>query len=165
MATPTREERAAYIQQLVAHVRNVLTEIEMQVQEMTADLPPAAPPPMAMMKGRLFAHEDALDPGPVNPSELWANRPGRKENPIVFIRRVYAPWIGRGLNRAQIRAADRPLYRALGVWLHRHPDETFDEVPPRSHPHAELLASLPPDDIEKLRKIGVSLQNRRRSSK
>jgi hypothetical protein len=57
--------------------------------------------------------------------ELWAAREGRKENPIAFIRRVYAPWIRGGLTRAYLLEVDRPLYTALGVWLHRHPEARF----------------------------------------
>lgn len=65
---------------------------------------------------------------PETAPELWSNREGRKENPVVFIRRVYARWLGRGLKRGDIRALDQPLYQALAVWMHRHPNEEFAEL-------------------------------------
>lgn len=64
---------------------------------------------------------------PSKPPEQWADRAGRKENPVAFIRRVYAPWLTRGLKRGDIRTLDLPLYRALAVWMHRHPTESFPE--------------------------------------
>lgn len=64
---------------------------------------------------------------PAKAPELWSRREGRKENPVAFIRRVYAPWLNRGFTRAHLLALDRPLYSALAVWLHRHPQEEFPE--------------------------------------
>lgn len=55
--------------------------------------------------------------------ELWSDRIGRKENPVEFIRRVYAPWLECGLKRAHLHTLDRPLYTALAVWIHRHPED------------------------------------------
>jgi hypothetical protein len=60
--------------------------------------------------------------------ELWSERRGMRDNPVTFIRRVYAPWLGRGLQRAHLHSLDRPLYTALGVWLHRHPETGFPEL-------------------------------------
>lgn len=60
--------------------------------------------------------------------ELWTDRRGTKDNPVSFIRRVYAPWLGKGLRRSHLLSLDRPLYTALGVWLHRHPDQGFPEL-------------------------------------
>lgn len=166
MTNPTPAERAAYVHELIQHVRNVLNEIEAQVHAITAERQPEPPSPTFMLKGLLGNDDDeSLPVERVRPSELWSNRLGRKENPVAFIRRVYAQWIGRGLTRAHIRAVDRPLYRALGVWLHRHPDEELPDVPARTHPLADLVANLPADRQEALRKMGVSLENRRRKQK
>lgn len=65
---------------------------------------------------------------PKRAPELWSERTGRKENPVAFIRRVYAPWVGRGLQRAHLHSLDLPLYTALAVWLHRHPEIDFPEL-------------------------------------
>lgn len=67
------------------------------------------------------------EPLPVKAPELWSDREGRKENPIAFIRRVYFPWLFRGLTRGDLRQLDPPLYQALAVWMHRHPDEAVPE--------------------------------------
>lgn len=64
---------------------------------------------------------------PSKAPELWSRREGRKENPVAFIRRVYAPWLSCGFTRAHLLALDRPLYSALAVWLHRHPEAEFPE--------------------------------------
>jgi hypothetical protein len=82
---------------------------------------------------RVFQATGGDEPDPCLPGEAperWSERDGRKENPIAFIRRVYAPWLNRGLTRAHLLAIDRPLYTALAVWMHRHPDEEFPELAP-----------------------------------
>lgn len=65
---------------------------------------------------------------PAEAPELWTERGGRKENPVSFIRRVYAPWLGKGLQRSDLHSLDRPLYAALAVWLHRYPETDFPEL-------------------------------------
>ncbi len=77
---------------------------------------------------RFAAAKTETEPLPDHAPELWANRRGRKENPIAFIRRVYARWLGHGLKRGDIRTLDQPLYQALAVWMHRHPDDDFAEL-------------------------------------
>jgi hypothetical protein len=71
--------------------------------------------------------EVGIDPAdaalhPQKAPELWSERTGRKENPLQFITRVYKPWFKRGLRRSHLLTLDPPLYTALGVWLHRHPE-------------------------------------------
>lgn len=68
-------------------------------------------------------HGEAASTLPDTAPELWENRIGRKENPITFTKRVYAPWIAKGLQRSHLLTLDKPLYSALGVWLHRHPED------------------------------------------
>lgn len=53
----------------------------------------------------------------------WLDRANRDENPVEFIRRVYGPWLGKGLSRPSIRRLDKSLYLALyrflangGIW-------------------------------------------------
>lgn len=59
---------------------------------------------------------------PTRAPELWANRTGTQETPDKFIRRVYRRWLKNGLKRSHLLTLDKPLYTALSVWLHRHPD-------------------------------------------
>jgi len=77
---------------------------------------------------RIAAETIESKPLPDHAPELWANRKGRKENPIAFIRRVYARWLGHGLKRGDIRTLDQLLYQALAVWMHRHPEDDFAEL-------------------------------------
>ena len=65
---------------------------------------------------------------PATAPELWSDRTGRKENPMSFIRRVYAEWIGCGLKRSHLHSLDRALYAALAVWLNRHPEADFADL-------------------------------------
>lgn len=78
------------------------------------------------------AEPDLPDKAP----ERWSSREGRKENPVAFIRRVYAQWLDRGLTRAHLLTIDRPLYTALAVWMHRHPDVEFPEMMPSAEQSA-----------------------------
>lgn len=72
--------------------------------------------------------------------ELWSRREGRKENPVAFIRRVYAPWLDRGFTRSHLLALDRSLYSALAVWMHRHPEVEFPELFSSSDDVYDILA-------------------------
>lgn len=109
------------------------------------------------------AASDPATPPPLTPTELWEHRSGRKENPVAFLRRVYAPWLGQGMTRADLRRIDLPLYRAFSAWLRRHPEDPVAELPSLSEAidrKIERLAhEFTPDD---LRKLGLALQNRQR---
>lgn len=98
--------------------------------------------------------------------ELWSERRGRNENPIAFIRRVYAPYLGNGMTRPLLRQLDWPLYRALSVWELRHPADRMHDMPTKSdlidRKIAELAARGTPDE---LRSIGLTLQARRRAAR
>lgn len=50
------------------------------------------------------------------------------ETPPDFIRRVYAPWLGHGLTRADIKRFDEPLYRSLYKWLSNPRNEMPDDL-------------------------------------
>ena len=82
---------------------------------------------------------------------------------VAFIQRVYAPWLGRGLNRAHIRNLDLPLYRALSVWVHRHPEQEMSELPSISQSIDEKIARLSLEfSPDELRKLGLAIENRGR---
>lgn len=104
---------------------------------------------------------------PDNAPELWSKREGgRSENPAQFLRRVYGRWLNGGLKRKHLAHLDPPLYRALGVWLHRHPEDEIEELPLNTDDVDRQLAALAeqfsPDD---LRKLGLALQSRLRRMK
>lgn len=48
---------------------------------------------------------------------LWPHDKQPGDTPPAFIQRNYAPWLGRGLSRPDLKRLDRPLYVALSNWL------------------------------------------------
>jgi hypothetical protein len=50
---------------------------------------------------------------PLKAPELYKERTDRKEKAEAFVRRVYAPWLGKGLLRPHLKQLDEPAYRAL----------------------------------------------------
>lgn len=104
-------------------------------------------------------HGEAAFTLPDTAPELWENRIGRKENPVTFTKRVYAPWLGKGLQRSHLLTLDKTLYSALGVWLHRHPEDCAS-LPWRSEIQSKLACSS--GDLAKLRQSLETLQSHRR---
>jgi hypothetical protein len=100
-------------------------------------------------------------PLPLAPPELWSKRTDRAESPVGFVRRVYAPYIGHGFTRPDLRKLDPELYRAVTVWEHRHPEDRMTEIPKKSEVIDARLAALSsritPDE---LRQLGYALQGR-----
>jgi hypothetical protein len=118
---------------------------------------------LQMLLRQLQQAESSAPLPPARAPELWSEREGRKENPIAFIRRVYAPWLGKGLTRAQLGNLDQPLYRALSVWVHRHPEDEMPELPSLSQLIDEKIARLSDEFTpDELRKLGFAIQNRLR---
>lgn len=110
----------------------------------------------------------ANEPRPASPlpaaaPETWKERDlNRRENAPAFIRRVYGPWIGHGLTRAALSELDHDLYRALGVWLTRHPDDPLASQLPR---RSDLIDGVIEDlsavyPVETLRKLGHAIDAR-----
>ena len=108
------------------------------------------------------------EPPPAAPDkapELWAQRDlNLRENAAQFIRRVYAPWLGKGLARKDLSRLDDDVYRALAVWLSRHPDDEIARLLPTQSDQLDRLvdrlsAEYP---IEVLRKLGYAIDNRLR---
>lgn len=72
--------------------------------------------------------EEATLPLPEKAPALWAARTtGREVSPVDFIQQHYAPWIGKGLARADIKRFDPKLYDAYSSWIRpdRHPDDAL----------------------------------------
>ena len=88
-------------------------------------------PERVLLRTHLLEDAESMAWRPALPSqapELWANRKGTQETPDKFIRRVYARWLGNGLKRSHLLTLDKPLYTALSVWLHRHPETGLPEL-------------------------------------
>jgi hypothetical protein len=113
-----------------------------------------------------YEQTEHAQPLPHKAPELWSERQGRSENPVAFLRRVYAPWLGRGLIRPHVKALDPGLYNAFNVWCHRNPDDTLPELLTLSARIDEMVEDLcgryEPED---LRKLGLALQMRHRKQK
>lgn len=56
-------------------------------------------------------------PGPDRAPELYSRRTKREENPVEFIRRVYAEWLGRGLTMADVARLDPKLGLSMRVYF------------------------------------------------
>jgi hypothetical protein len=104
--------------------------------------------------------------GPADAPEKWSERRRlfSRDNPPDFIRRVYGQWLGRGLARKDIARLDPELYRALAVWLNRHPDDEIGRLlPTQSEQLDELIERLSAEyPVEVLRKLGYAIDTRLR---
>lgn len=100
--------------------------------------------------------------------ELWEKRDRNvSENPVAYTRRVYGRWLGKGLTRRDLRILDPQLYRALSVWMHRHPEDDMPELPPLSAVLDDLIERVGAEmSMEDLRKLGYAIDSRlRRATK
>ncbi len=121
----------------------------------------------------LASHEARLPqpkvvPLPTTAPEAWSKRDlNLRENPVEYTRRVYARWLGHGLTRKDLKALDPDLYRALSVWVSRHPDDAITELPAQSEILDDLIDRLSARlSLDDLRKLGYAIDTRlRRASK
>jgi hypothetical protein len=121
----------------------------------------------------LASHEAQLPrsksvPLPTTAPEAWSKRDlNLRENPVEYTRRVYARWLGHGLTRKDLKALDPDLYRALSVWVSRHPDDAIAELPAQSEILDDLIDRLSAQlSLDDLRKLGYAIDTRlRRASK
>ena len=105
---------------------------------------------------------------PTEAPELWRDRKKENKEPIVdFINRVYEPWLGKGLNRADILQVDPPLHRALTNHIQRNGEPTREalNLPTKAQQSKEILQMIQEGDIDsseinpKLKKrLGASLK-------
>ena len=131
------------------------------------------PARIEILRMLLASHEARLPrpkvvPLPTTAPETWSNRDlNLRENPVQYTRRVYAPWFGHGLTRKDLKALDPDLYRALSVWVSRHPEDAITELPAQSEIMDELIDRLSAQlSLDDLRKLGYAIDTRlRRASK
>ena len=105
---------------------------------------------------------------PEQAPERWADRDKNvKENPAQFTRRVYGKWLGKGFQRRDLGNLDAELYRALSVWVYRHPDDIIPELPPISDVMDQMIERLSAElSLDELRKLGYAIDTRlRRANK
>lgn len=101
------------------------------------------------------------------PSDRWAERDlNRKEDPAEFTRRVYKKWLAQGFDRKLLRDADPELYRALSVWVHRHPDDIINGLYSKGQQMDEIIKRLSSELSEdELRRLGYAIDARFRRKK
>ncbi|AHB49889.1 hypothetical protein W911_03500 [Hyphomicrobium nitrativorans NL23] len=61
------------------------------------------------------------------------------------------------MTRADIKLLDPPLYQALAVWMHRHPEETLADM---HSPMQEIMRQI--DEYYDRRRQSIAPRNRRR---
>lgn len=66
------------------------------------------------------AQEPEHAPLPEKAPALWAEAKEPGDTPPTFIQRHYAPWLDKGLTRADVRHLDPQLYMALANWLRKN---------------------------------------------
>lgn len=131
------------------------------------------PQRIEILRMLLASHEAQLPrpkvvPLPTTAPEAWSKRDlNLRENPVEYTRRVYGRWLGHGLTRKDLKALDPDLYRALSVWVSRHPDDAIAELPAQSEILDDLIDRLSAQlSLDDLRKLGYAIDTRlRRASK
>lgn len=93
---------------------------------------------------------------------LWAKDKQPNDTPPDFIKRHYAPWLGKGLGRAQINNLDPRLYMALSNWLRNNDLPTDLDLPTIKEQNDRTieLAQAFGFDLEGLAKLAQSIRNR-----
>jgi len=74
--------------------------------------------------------------------ELYAKRRNIHENPADFIKRVYAPWLGKGLVWRDLYHLDRKLYQSFNVWRGKHGMPEDLDLPTRSEVTTRLIEEM-----------------------
>ncbi|MEZ5898538.1 MAG: hypothetical protein R3D51_03495 [Hyphomicrobiaceae bacterium] len=159
-------EEGAPLSEKVA--RDLIARIKRHVARLTKPARLSSRQIAGLLRELAATYEQTGQPPPLpdKAPELWSEREGRSENPVAFIRRVYAPWLGRGLIRPHVKALDPGLYNAFNVWCHRNPDDTLPELLTLSARIDEMVEDLSGRyDPEDLRKLGLALQMRHRKQK
>lgn len=114
---------------------------------------------------RVFSPDPPAGPLPKEAPELWARRDlNQRENAATFVKRVYSQWLGGSLARKDIARLDPDLYKALSVWLTRHPDDEIARLlPSQSDQIDEAIERLSMQyPVEFLRKLGYAIDTRLR---
>jgi hypothetical protein len=100
-------------------------------------------------------------------TQAWQSDRQDKESPADFIARVYAPWIGKGLTRADIRRLDKPLYVALASWLQRKGNELAFDLPTKKEVANQAFgnpitvpAGSPEEQLKELERVTSALRRR-----
>lgn len=116
------------------------------------------------VKGKLSELTDRLFPSkpslPTVAPELYADRQDRKENPVDFIKRVYGPYIGNGLDRPTLLHLDKQLYHGLNQWRIKHGLPEGLDLPTKSDLVTKELETLGHEAIRTGRRLASAARHR-----
>lgn len=93
------------------------------------------------------------------------------ETPPTFVKRVYGPWLGHGLDRGHIRQLDPTLYQAIVNWSRRNKWPTEIDLPTRSQQIDRKLERLQAGEavgdftLREMQRTAAALQRRRERQK
>lgn len=88
------------------------------------------------------------EPLPEEPPELFADRPAqgsKREHVLDFIKRVYGPFLGRGLSKSDLRKLDPQLYRAYWNFVSRNGEPEGLILPGKPAKQDSLFEQVPED--------------------
>lgn len=110
------------------------------------------------------AQEPERPPLPEKAPALWTEAKERGDTPPAFIRRHYAPWLGKGLTRANLRHLDPQLEMALRNWLRKNELPEGLNLPTKSEQlaaDARQLASPDSPEATAVRRLAYRLDKER----
>jgi hypothetical protein len=105
---------------------------------------------------------------PVTAPQTWIHDREAGENAPDFIKRVYEPWLGKGLARTNINQLDPQLYLAFNRWLSRPGNTLPDDLdlPTRKEVNDRIVADVMRGDpvgehtLKEASRISSALQRR-----
>ena len=108
----------------------------------------------------LEASERHLLP-PRTPPAKWPGAKHSDLSPVEFVKLHYAPWLGKGLTRADLLVLDPALYRTLRGWIKKHglpEDLDLPSLPQSNTRKLEALAGLVGgyDELSRLGQIAAA---------
>lgn len=108
------------------------------------------------------AKEPEHPPLPEQAPTRWAEAKEPGDTPPVFIQRHYAPWLGKGLTRADVRHLDPQLSMALSNWQRKHElPEGFDKLLPTKSDHLRLTDQQRSSELIEAKRHAWRLDKRR----
>lgn len=78
---------------------------------------------------------------PTEAPEIYQGLRG-PESPPEFVKRVYAPWLGQGLDRAHIKHLDATLYQSINNWSRKNEWPADVDLPTRSEQTQRTIEQL-----------------------
>lgn len=95
---------------------------------------------------------------------LWAEAKEPGDTPPTFIQRHYAPWLGKGLSRADVRHLDPQLYMALANWRRKNDLPEGFALPTKSEKLAAEAPSADSHEAAAVRRLAYRLDKARSRS-